>query len=152
MKTRFLILALLAASLILNPSFCQATADKDSVYLETIGGFLGSHMYTTFAYIGVTADAYAKNVYTAAQVKKMMEHKAATIKDVIGNLKKIESLNLPEGDRRFLTSSLEVFDLLLVEAEALATLVSSSNQESLEKYDQAREQSWYKMKRLLQIK
>ena len=116
MQKRVLVFLISALVLLTVPVNSPAQQDNN-VYLEAIGGFLGSHMYTTFAYIGVTADAYAKEIYPASKVKFEMEYTANSLKELIGKLKRVQATNLAESDKKYIKSAVEVFEVLLEEAQ-----------------------------------
>jgi len=127
-------------------------APEDNVYLEAIGGFGGSYMYMTYAYIGVTADAYSKDIYTASQVKVMMEETVGMLQKLVKTLQTIRATNIVDSDKNYLDSMIEVYNLLKLEAESLAAFVSSNDRTDVEKYEQARKQAWPRIKKLLGIK
>ena len=124
---------------------------NDALYLETIGGLAGSYIYTSYAYIGATADAFAKDLYPASQVKTMMDEKVKMINHLIDMIQKVQATNIAENDRKFLGSMLEVLELLKNEAQSLSTFAVSKNPQDLEKYDQARKTVWPKIKNVLGI-
>ena len=131
---------------------CQATGLSDSnIYLETVGGFGGSYIYMTYAYIGVTADAFSKNIYQANQVKVMMDETVSMLNNIVKMLTKVQSTNIVENDKAFVDSMIEVLGLLKLEAESLASFAASGDPADVEKYDSARKQVWPKIKSLLGI-
>ncbi|MFH1136648.1 MAG: hypothetical protein V1816_11265 [Pseudomonadota bacterium] len=133
-------------------SFTAPARGEDSiVYLETIAGFCGSYLLTSYGYIATTADAYAKDLYPAGQVKFMMENTISNLTSVAGHLQRVKATNIAESDKKFVDSVLEVLDVLKLEAESLAAVTSSKNQADVEKFDQASEQAWQKIKKLLKI-
>lgn len=135
-------------------TFCSgipAQAADEALYLETIGGLVGSYIYTSYAYIGATADAFAKDLYPASQVKTMMDEKVKMINHLMDMIQKVQATNIAENDRRFLGSMLEVLELLKNEAQSLSTFAVTKNPQDLEKYDQARKTVWPKIKNVLGI-
>ncbi len=129
-----------------------SAAPEDNLYLETIGGLGGSYMYMTYAYIGVTADAYSKNIYPASQVKVMMDETVAMLQKLSQALKKVRSTNIVDSDKQFIDSMAEIYELLRVEAEALSSFASSNDKADVERYDQARKTVWPKIKKTLGIR
>ena len=65
-------ISILTIALLLTTPVSSWGGPDDNVYLETIGGLCGPFMYMTYAYIGVAADAYSKNIYKNSQVKLMI--------------------------------------------------------------------------------
>ena len=133
------------------PLSAWADTAEDNIYLETVGGFSGSYIYTTYAYIGATADAYAKDIYPASQVKVMMDEKVQMIKNLVTQLQAVQATNIVAEDKQFISSMIEILTLLQVEAESLASFASTNDQADVERYDQARKQAWPKIKKLLGI-
>ena len=128
-----------------------ARGQDNIVYLETIAGFCGSYLLTSYGYIATTADAYAKDLYPAAQVKFMMENTVSNLTSVSSHLQRVKMTNIAESDKKFVDSVIEVLDVLKLEAESLAAVTTSKKQADVEKFDQASEQAWQKIKKLLKI-
>ena len=127
-----------------------AQAD-DALYLQTIGGLVGPYVYTSYAYIGATADAFAKDLYPASQVKTMMDEQVKMINHLLDMIQKVQATKIAENDRKFLGHMLEVLELLKSEAQSLSAFAVSKNPQDLEKYDQARKTVWPKIKNTLGI-
>ena len=125
---------------------------QENKYLEALGGFGGSYIYMTYAYIGVTADAYSKNIYKAAQVKVMMDESVNMLSNLVKMLEKVQTSQIVENDRKFIDSMKEILGLLKIEAEALSAFAASNDPKDVERYDQARKTAWSKIKQLLGIK
>ncbi|MDY6852701.1 MAG: hypothetical protein SV487_11600 [Thermodesulfobacteriota bacterium] len=152
MRARACVTSCLAIILVLFIPVGSTAAPENNVYLEAIGGFGGSYMYMTYAYIGVTADAYSKNIYPAGQVKAMMDETVKMLRKLVKSLGRVRTTNIVESDRKYIDSMIEIFDLLRLEAEALSAFASSNDRADVEKYDQARKKVWPRIKRLLGIK
>ena len=125
---------------------------NDEVYLKTIGGFGGSYVYMTYAYIGVTADAFSKNIYKPDQVKVMMDESVTMIDNLMELLTKVQGTDIVDDDKAFVGAMLEILNLLKSEAQALSAFSISQNPADVEKYDQARKDVWPQIKQLLKIK
>lgn len=143
--------ALILAGILISPTYGWAASSEDNVYLETIGGFSGSYIYTSYAYIGTAADAYAKDIYPASQVKTMMDEKVHMLDNLMQLLQKVRGTNIVDNDKIFLDSMIEILVLLKTEAEALAAFTSSNNPADMERYEQSRKAAWPKIKKLLGI-
>ena len=136
----------------LTLSFTAAARGEDSIiYLETIAGFCGSYLLTSYGYIATTADAYAKDLYPANQVKFMMENTISNLTTVSGHLQRVKATNIADSDKKFVDSVIDVLNVLKLEAESLIAVTSSKNQADVERFDQASEQAWQKIKKLLKI-
>lgn len=150
LRIKFLVPILMVCFLIL-PSQTSA-ASEDVIYLETIGGFGGSYIYMTYAYIGVTADAYSKKIYQPQQVKVMMNETVSMIDKLNSMLIKVQKTDVVENDRKFVKSMIEILNLLQVEARSLSSLAETNDPTDIEAFEHAREQAWPKIKKLLGIK
>ncbi|MEW6262972.1 MAG: hypothetical protein AB1641_07825 [Thermodesulfobacteriota bacterium] len=126
-------------------------ASEDNIYLETIGAFSGSYIYTSYAYIGSAADAFAKDIYPASQIKAMMDEKVHILDNLSQMLQKVRSTNIADNDKVFLDAIMEILGLLKTEADALSAFATSKDPSEMERYDQARKKAWPKIKKLLGI-
>lgn len=142
---------LLTAVLCLVSVSGAEAVDRHKVYLNTIGGFCGSYIYTSYAYIGATADAFTKDIYTPAQVKVMMEETVGILDNLMSLLASVRNTNVAPSDRQFIDSMVEVLELLKIEARALATFTQTRKQDDVQRYDRAREEAWPKIKKILGI-
>jgi hypothetical protein len=152
MKQRSRVLGVVAILLFaLTFGFGTPAQADDALYLQTIGGLVGPYVYTSYAYIGATADAFAKAMYPASQVKTMMDEQVKMINHLLDMIQKVQATKIAENDRKFLGSMLEVLELLKSEAQSLSAFAVSKNPQDLEKYDQARKTVWPKIKNTLGI-
>jgi len=148
-----LMIACLGLAFLLFTGGPPAQAEPDAhVYLETIGGLGGSYIYMIYAYIGVTADAYSRDIYEGEQIKVMMDETVNMLNTLMNLLRKVERTDVVASDKVFIDSMIEVFLLLKDEAHALATYAVSKDPADVERYDQARKTVWPKIKQLLGIK
>ena len=150
-KPVWIVLVLATALVLCSPSVSPA-ATEDNIYLETVGGFSGSYIYLSYAYIGVTADAFSKDLYQGSQVKVMMDETVSMFNHLKKQLHRVMNTNIVEEDRLFVQSMIEVLDLLKAEAEALSDFAVSNDKADLERYEGARKRAWPKIKQLLGIK
>ncbi|MFH1092155.1 MAG: hypothetical protein V1742_11365 [Pseudomonadota bacterium] len=147
---RGLAIILVVLSLFVTP--LSSSASDENVYIDAIGALSGSYLYMAYAYIGVTADAYSKNIYPASQVKLMMEEKVNFLDKLMQRLQQVQATNLAPKDKQFVESMIEIFGLLKTEAQSLAAFAATNSPTDVEKYDLARKQAWPKIKILLGIK
>jgi hypothetical protein len=128
-----------------------AAADE-KLFLETIGGFCGNYIYTTYAYIGAVADLYAKDMYPASEVKVMMDQNVQMIDKLSVQLELVRDANISDNDRKFIINLIDILSLLKSEAEGLSAFTASKSPDDLDRYDQARKKVYPKMKKLLGMK
>ena len=125
---------------------------KDDPRLVAIGSLAGSHVYTTYGYIGVTADAFGKQVYDADRVEQLM-------KEVMGlcdaNSKLLDKLlegNIVESDKKAIREIGLIYDGLRMEAAALVQFAKTKDEDDVKSFDAARKAVWPKIQKLLGIK
>jgi hypothetical protein len=151
MRKRFLfVIACMLLALVLTTGPASALGEAE-IYLETVGGFGGSYIYMTYAYIGVTADAYSKDIYQAGQVQVMMDEKVGMIENLIKLLQRVQGTELAPEDKAFVESMVDILELLKVEAQSLSAFAVSRDPSDVERYEQARNEAWPRIKKLLGI-
>ncbi len=141
---------LAVALLLIFPGTSQA-ASEDMIYLDAVGGFGGSYIYLTYAYIGMTADAFSKKVYQAEQVKDMMDETVSMLNKLIKLLGQVQTTDIAEEDKKFIDSMIDILTLLRAEAKHLSDYAKSNDPADVEKYDKARSTVLPKIKQLLRI-
>ncbi len=126
-----------------------ATAQEANPHLEAIGALMAGQLYTSYTYIGVTADAYAKGVYKAKQVRGMMNEAEALLNNVAGFLNKVKATKIVESDRKVLDEGIAIIGLLRNEAKALTRYAGTAAETDRSAYNRAREEAWGRIKKLL---
>jgi hypothetical protein len=120
--------------------------------LVCIGALAGSHVYTTYGYVGTVADAYAHDIYKAEKVQELMKEVAGLAEVSIKQLKTVRNGDIVESDKKVIDDVIEVYSLLRDEANALSAYTKSKNQEDLKKFESTRTVAWPKIKAVLGIK
>lgn len=128
-------------------------SDDNAPLLTAIGGLVGSSTYFTFAFIGVTADGFGKETYDAEQTKKLAGEAIAVMNlnaSQLRDIKKARLLNQNDAE------SLEEFIALLTEvadyARTLQDFVDNKDKAHAEKFEQQRQMTWSRLKKVLDIK
>ncbi len=124
-------------------------AAENNPYLETIGALMASQLYTTYLYIGVTADAFAKDVYKAKQVRGMMNEIDGLLTNVAKYLKKVGQQKIIEADRQYINDSLNAIDLLKAQAKALVRFAGTNDDNDARVFDGARRSAYAQIAKLL---
>ena len=151
MRNLFKVSLLIGIVLILGAAPLPA-ATADNLYLETIGGFIGPYIYTTYGYIAVTADAYTKKLYPAERVRIMMDESVNMLRVLIDSLKKVQATNLHDADKEYLDQTIQVLNDLKTVADSLSAFVASGNKADAERYEETRKKVWPMIKEHLRIK
>jgi hypothetical protein len=101
----------------------DAGAKKESATLGAVGGLSVISANSTFLLIGVTADAFAKEVYTPEQVRGIMKPIIKQLDAVSNLLRKVQEEGLSEQDDDYIDQIVELYRLLQDEARALDKFV-----------------------------
>jgi hypothetical protein len=120
--------------------------------LQVIGVLSASHMYTTFGYIGVTADALTKKVYPSTQVEELMTEVSSMCDNIIEQLNTVSRDEMSEDDTAALAEMVSIYRLLKVEAESLKKYAKDRTAPNAEEFEQARKNAWPRIAKLLGIK
>jgi hypothetical protein len=126
-----------------------APAADEKTYLETIAGFGGIYIYMTYAYIGVAADAYSKDIYEAEHIKNMMEETVNMLNNLTQLLAKVQATDLSAEDKEFVQDLVHVMGLLKIESESLAAFAVSNDPADVARYEEARKKAWPEISKLL---
>jgi hypothetical protein len=132
-----------------SPDEPETPIDPESDRLYLIGAMGGSHVYTTYAYIGVLADSLSKDVYTNEQVTELLNETVAMSESLLKQLRKVRAGGLSETDAQAIENMIEIYRLLQDEARAAAKFAESRAMEDAEKFDQVRTTVWPRISALL---
>ena len=124
-----------------------ATPNQVSVgaFLIAIGSLAASHVYTSYGFIGVTADAVDTGSLTSAQVIDLMKEVTSMIEINVKALQRVRA-GVGEQDREFLNELLQVYVLLQQEVDTLVTYARTKSTADGEAYESAREAAWLRIK------
>ena len=128
-----------------------APAQGNDAQLRSIGSLSASHIYTTYGYIGVLADAYVKDVYPGEKVKVMMSEVINIIDANMKNLQEVKSKGLSENDQKSIDNILEIYTLLKKQATALSKFSENRDRKFAQEFEAARTTVWPKVAKLLGI-
>lgn len=129
--------------------------DPKLLALGTLGA---SHVYTTYGYIGVMADAYAgievngeiHRIYTAdriAELTPVISERCAECKLRLEDLR--DELN--PDDLAVADQMIEIYDLLSLQAEALERFTKSNSPRDADDFEEIRTTVWTEIASLLHI-
>jgi len=124
------------------------SAEGTNPALQAVGGLGIGHIQTTLGLIGVTADAFAKDVYDAKQVEGLMTSTINTIDDVKKLLHKLQDSKLSSDDEEFINRMLGAYIALQREAKALSTFAKSKKSTDAEVFARARKLAIEKIDKL----
>ena len=119
--------------------------------LEAIGGSGGMLLYNTYLVIGMAADGFSKEVYTAEEAVKIVQEQlnsSEIIHQQYEALLKSGFLSDP-ADAEYLDELSDVFGLVRQEGEALLKYIESGQDADAIEYDTRRNQAWSEISSLL---
>ena len=120
--------------------------------LQIIGVLTASHLYTTYGYIEITADALTKKVYGAEQVRMLMTEVSAICDNIIDQLGRINRKDLSAEDAAAIAEMISIYRQLRVAAEALKTYAAQPTEKNSADYELARRNVWPRIEKLLGLK
>jgi hypothetical protein len=126
----------------------DAATEAANAPLQAVGGLGVGHIQSSLGLIGVTADAFAKDVYTARQVEDLMNGTINGIEAVKKLLRKLQDAKLTDDDEEYIDRMVTVFNALQREAKALITYAKSRKPADAEVFDAARKSALTKLNQL----
>ncbi|MBM4074369.1 MAG: hypothetical protein FJ267_01835 [Planctomycetes bacterium] len=116
--------------------------------LRAVGGLGVEHIQSTLGLIGVTADAYAKEVYTPEKVTNLMDSTITGIESVKKLLRKLQDTKLSVDDEEIIDRMIGAYNALQREATALSTLVKTKKPSDADAFSKARKTAIEKIDQL----
>jgi len=129
-----------------------ANAQQDDPRLVAIGGLAGSHLYTTYGYIGTVADLFAYEKYDTKRVQELMKEVVSMADVSVKQLHKVRETNVSDSDKKVLDDMAAIYGLLQQEANALSDYSLSKSKEHLDAFSKVRTEAWPRIKAVLGIK
>lgn len=121
--------------------------ERDRLYL--IGMLGGSHVYTTYLYIGVVADSLSKELYTEEQVKELLGEVVISSDTLVKNMIRVRDGGLSPEDTEAINGMIEIYGLLKEQANAAIVFTDSRSPDDAERFEQIRTTVWPKISTLL---
>ena len=126
----------------------DAETEAANAPLQAVGGLGVGHIQSSLGLIGVTADAFAKDVYSAKQVEDLMNGTINGIEAVKKLLRKLQDGNLSDDDEEYIDRMVTVFNALQREAKALIVYAKSKKPADAVLFDAARKAALAKLHQL----
>ncbi len=115
-----------------KPKESPKEGSKEDPRLVAIGGLAGSSVYYSFVIVGMTADAFAKEVYDADQVKQITDEVCALTKTNAGQLRDVRKMELTDSDAGLVDEILATLEVIQKYARSCS---GSSRRESTSPQD-----------------
>jgi hypothetical protein len=116
---------------------------------EALGGLTGSHLSQAHLSIGLIADAVEKELYHAAQGRKLLDAVAGLLDAVGQKLRQVPLNTLPLDDDRDLERALGVEKLLRSQIEELRLYWKSGDRDRAGRFHTVRKRTWVALDELL---
>lgn len=130
----------------------QAPAAKPAdVEQHASAGLASLHIYSTFGCLGLAADLYECKQYDAAKVERIAGDVVKTSELAIEMLKNARTAAGKAADDIPYEDLLQCYYLLDREARLLAAAAKSGKKDDMQRCEQAREETWAKVKAVLGI-
>jgi len=137
---------IVAGLMLLVTSFANA----ENIRLQAIGSLSAAHVYTSYGYVGVTADAYVADAFTVEQVTDLMGELDDMIELNILALKRVRQ-DVEGDDQEFIDDIMRVYGLVQKESQALVAFAKSQEPADADEFEKVRKAIWPELKRLLGI-
>lgn len=114
-------------------------------------GLASLHVYSTFGCLGLAADLFECKQYDAAKVQQIAGDVSKTSELAVEMLKHARAAEGKAADEIPYDDLIQCYFLLDREAQLLAAAAKAGDKESLQRCQQAREETWEKVKSVLGI-
>ena len=125
----------------------QAANDANAT-LQAVGGLGVGHIQSSLGLIGVTADAFAKDVYTPKQVEDLMNGTINGLEAVKKLLRRLQETDLTDDDKEYIDRMISAYNALQKEAKSLVSFAKSKKPADAEIFDAARKSAVAKLGQL----
>ena len=145
------ILIVFLAACIFGAGFAAPTrATADEEFNEAFGAAAGFALYNLQIVIGITADAYAKQVYTNEETLNIVNEQKILLETLDGYVPKLQQLSsISQGDQDSLVKISNCIGKLDDTADALAAYVNDPSGENADAFQAKREASYNTLSDLL---
>jgi hypothetical protein len=137
--------------LVAFPLLAEAGKKEDrQQLLAHLGAAHAANLFNSYTAMGALADGFSRKAYSKKELREMLFAQRGMIETLQGSLNALSKMDdLAKDDVAAVTEILEVYALLDLEAVALLKYMESRNDEDLRAYDEARNQAWSRIERLL---
>ena len=122
--------------------------ERGNAALQAVGGLGVGHIQSTLGLIGVTADAFARDIYDAKKVEELMIGTVNGIEAVKKLLRNLADTNLSDDDEEFINRMVGVYIALEKEAKALTVFAKSKRHSDAALFAKARKAAVAKLDQL----
>jgi hypothetical protein len=148
------IAACLIALILVAPAAATPPAQeaKQDPKLVAIGGLSVTALYMSFVTVGVTADAFGKEAYEAKQVADMMTEVSNLMKTNSRQLGAIPREGIAKEEVTYIDEITAVMGMIGEYSQLLSAYAKDKTEAKAKAFDQKREATWVRLKKLLGLK
>ncbi len=121
-----------------NPTPADGHEEDGSPALMAVGALGIGQIQSTLGLIGVTADAFAKEIYDAKKVEGLMASTISSLDNSKKQLRKLQDSKLSPNDEEFINRMLGAYIALQREAKALSNFAKSRKSADADAFAKAR--------------
>lgn len=125
--------------------------DIGDAKLYALGGISAADLWTAYLLIGAMSDYSAKGGYDAAQLKQVLNARIKLNDSSVQNLKRVAK-EVPANEQAYIRKVSAAYDAVSSYARAAITLSANRTSGNAQAYEQARQNAWGIVKRLLGLK
>ena len=144
------VVSILGVLFLLPCGFRSAPTGADDSQLQAVGSLAAAHVYTSYGYVGVMADAFVAKSFSAEQVVNLMTEVTDMINLNMESLRKVRPTVASE-DQLFIDQLIRVYELVNCEARALTDFARTKKPEHAAEFEKARTAVWPHLKQVLGI-
>ncbi len=130
------------------PIPAESQEEAGSPALQAVGALGIGQIQSTLGLIGVTADAFAKEVYDAKKVEGLMASTIVSLDNSKKQLRKLQDTKLNDDDADFIDRMIGAYNALEREAKALAVFARSRKSTDAAAFAKARKAAIEKIDQL----
>jgi hypothetical protein len=139
-----ILLTLLTVSVFAPAAEAQPKCNQE---LETIGVLAGSFVYTSYGYIGASADSFAKDNYTLEELQLIMQEIINLLETATAQLNSLRGLT--SQDKKAVAQITLACQYLKQEAMAYSSYAATESDKDFQDYETARNNAWAQIEALM---
>jgi hypothetical protein len=117
--------------------------------LENFGSVSSIYLYQSYLNVGLLADAVKNGAYTKDRAADLLSTIMTLLETVDAQMQKLDNIGLDEDETAAVGQIHKISELLQAQTESLQTHWKTGEKASLEKFNQARRESWNELRQIL---
>ncbi|MBT3300822.1 MAG: hypothetical protein HN921_16670 [Bacteroidetes bacterium] len=139
--------------LIIGLQSLHAQNPEKELYLETMGKLSSQNIYMSYVYLGNIADSYIHEAITQEFCTNLLTEYLVFMKETKDQTSKLyESGFLDQEGNQVVLAQIDIYQLLIEEANAYLKYVETKDEIHIESFEQNRIWAWAKIEKLFEFK